>query len=107
MGFPVLPYLVRAKFDPVPRVLGVALDTAGIGRSGRHLIEVCGRERLKLPPDLAQVDAAVVMHEGALVPVVEEKLLEDVVRPVQRCQCRVGSETVIAEAAAFTAAFHQ
>ncbi|MGK5445977.1 hypothetical protein [Streptomyces radiopugnans] len=93
--------------DPVHRVLGVALDAAGIGRSGRHPVEVRGRDRLKLPPDLAQVDAAVITQESAVVPVIEEKLIKDIVRPAQRCQYRVGSETVIAEATTFTAAGHQ
>ncbi|WP_342610628.1 hypothetical protein [Streptomyces albidoflavus] len=56
---------------------------------------------------MAEVEVAVVVEEGGVVAVVEEELLQDVVRPVQRGECGVGAETAVADVLLSTARHHR
>ncbi len=61
--FPVAAGRGGTHLGPVFRVPGKVVDAAAFGRSGRHLPELGGRDRLQPPGDLPQVDGSVVVHE--------------------------------------------
>lgn len=72
--------------------LGPALDRIAIARTGRHGEELVNGDEFSGPDDAVEVDVPIVDLERPVRRVVEQQLLDDVIRPPERLHASIVEE---------------